>query len=303
MAQVSTGGAPPAVLTLRPVLAAPVPQGPDVRPGSFVDAKRLRARLQQLLQALDRADETIRVLCQQARDRRVYLLLEGPDGRYFRDWTAFVTAPVPWGLGVDGGLVDALVKERRDPQRRARLVLERPDGLQDRAAPPGKKPRRPRGSRPAVRGTEYDLFRLKRDHPEILQQLADGEIRSIREAAELAGLRPPLVTVLVDPMNLARLIVTRLDDAGQREVIRLVQHPREITAPGGGGSRHWEAFRERTTAADELARERAQASAEKAAHREAYMAAYDARRRQERQAQRAQAAALGLPSLAVATAP
>ena len=58
------------------------------------------------------------MLCQQAREKRVYLLLEDGRGRYFQDWTAFCVAPTPWGLGLDARLVEELVKEHADPKRR-----------------------------------------------------------------------------------------------------------------------------------------------------------------------------------------
>jgi hypothetical protein len=102
-----------------------------------------------------------------------------------------------------------------------------------------------------------------------------------------AGHRPPFTGVLVEPMSLARLIVSRLDEAQQCEFIDLVQHPEKITDPGHGKDPHWEAYRARTTPPDVLAPARARAAQEKAAHRGAYMAAYDARRRAARAAGRA----------------
>jgi hypothetical protein len=51
--------------------AAPVP-APVVRVGSHVDAKAMRARIQQLLAGLDRADEQLSIMCQAALDRKIY---------------------------------------------------------------------------------------------------------------------------------------------------------------------------------------------------------------------------------------
>jgi hypothetical protein len=279
-----------------PTPAAPLPDLPRTRPGSRWDAKLLRQRIQSALQAADRVDEQVRLLCEQARSRRIYLVLEDPQGNYFQDWTSFVTAPIPWGLGMNPALIDELVKERRDPKRQARLVLEGPPLLQTRSAP--RKGR----TQPGVRGLEYTLARLRRDRVDLLERVAAGEL-TIQAAAELAGHKPPIAGVLVEPAAIARLIVSRLDEPQQREVIRLVQHPQEIPDPLHGTNAHWEAFLERTLGAEAVARKRTEAAAAKAAHKEAYKAAYRGRRQELNAARSAQAAALGLPSLAVAAAP
>ena len=283
-----------------PDLAPPTPAAalevPHVRPGSCWDAKVLRGKIQELLARIDRADEQVRLLCHLAQERAIFKMLEAPDGRYFDSWHAFVTAPVPWGLGVAPDLVAELVKEHRDPKRKARLVLEAPQLLLTRSAP-----RKGRTAAPA-RGIDYSLQRLKRDRPDLLERVASGEL-TIQAAAEEAGHRPPFTGVLVEPMAIARLVVSRLDAPQQRELIDLVQHPERITDPGKGQrSQHWEAYRQRTTPPAVLAQQRARAEAEQAAHREAYTAAYKDRRRELNAARRAQAAALGLPSLAVAEA-
>lgn len=273
--------------------AAPVPDVPNVRPGSTWDAKLLRGRIQTLLAEMDRAGDHLGALLETARDKHIYRMLESPTGGYFPDWTAFVTAPQPWGLGMDAALLEALVKEGRDPHRRARLVLEGPPLLETRSAP-----RKGRAPAPRVRGTEYSLQRLKRDRPELLERVAAGEL-TIQAAAEQAGHRPALTGVLVEPQSLARLIVSRLDAAQQRELLDLVAHPEKITDPGHGTNAYWDAYRERTTPPDELARQRARAAAAKAAHRKAYEAAYNARRGEQKAAARqTEALAFALPSLA-----
>lgn len=288
-------------LPLRP--AAPVPDDlPPVHVGSRFDAKQLRGRIQALLVAVGRADEQVRLLCQQARDRKIFMVLEDPSGKYFDSWSAFVTAPVPWGLGMPTDVIEALVKEHRDPKRQARLVLEGPQLLQSRNAP-----RKGRQAGPAAaRGTPYTLQRLRRDRVDLLERVASGEL-TIQAAAELAGHRPPFTGVLVEPQAIARLIVSRLEPPQQQEVVHLVLHPQEITDPGHGQkSAYWEAYRQRTTPPEVLAQERAQAAAEKRAAKLASLVAYNkvrnAVRGEQRAAQRAQAAALGLPSLAAAGA-
>jgi len=278
---------------LATAVAATVPVVPHVRAGSVTDAKLLRARLQQLLAGLERADETVAVLAATAQEKRIYLVLEDPQGRYFTDWTSFCTAPVPWGLGLDVRVVDALVQEYRDPRRRARLVLEAPLLLRYRGGQLGHAPTRgaaaptpdaARKGKRTVNGTDYVLQRLKRDFPELLQQVADGTLPSIRAAAEQAGLHRRMLRVLDTPMALARLIVTTFDAAGQGEILDLVQHPEKITAPPGRNSAAWKRYREATTPPDELAREQA-------AHRAAVDAGRRERNAAAERARRARSAA------------
>jgi len=278
----------PTIPELTPPPAAGVPV-PNVRAGSHVDAKAMRARIQQLLAGIDRADEQLSVLCQAARDRKIYMLLEDPRGRYFTSWSDFCVAPVPWGLGLHPAMVEEVVKEQRDPKRRARLALEGPLLLQTRAAP-----RKGRTARVPARGQEYSLQRLKRDRPDLLTRVATGEL-TIQAAAEQAGHRPPFTSVLVEPMAIARVVVSRLDEAQQRELLDLIRHPEQITDPGHGTNPHWEAYLARTLGPEGLARRRAEAKRARAAERAAYEAAY---REQRRATRGAQARALGLPSLA-----
>ena len=136
---------------------------------------------------------------------------------------------------------------------------------------------------------------IERDRPDLLQRVASGELPSLQAAAELAGHRPPFSAVLVEPQSLARLIVSRLEPAQQREVLRLVQHPQEIPDPGHGRNPHWDAYRARTTPPEVLAQQRAEAKAEKRAQRRAYEAAYRVVRQERRKAARSGSPAGALP--------
>ena len=84
----------------------------------------------------------------------------------------------------------------------------------------------------------------------------------VQAAAELAGHRPPFSGVLVDPMNIARLVVSRLEPPQQEELIDLVRHPERIPDPEHGKNPYWTAYRERTTPPEVLAEQRARKAAE-----------------------------------------
>lgn len=237
----TTPPAPPPVLDVRAGLLPHAP--PPVRAGSRPDAKALRARLQALLQGLERADEVLLRLIDQAQANHIYLVLEDERGEFFPDWTAFATSPQPWGLGISEALVAELAREHVDPKRRARLVMNAPVVLRYQGLRhPG--PDRPPPTPPNHRGNpgDYWLARLRRDHPELLEQVADGRLPSIAAAARLAGLVQPRVNVILTPMNVARLIVCHLDPDGQAELVDLVAHPERITAPAGHHSPAWKAY-------------------------------------------------------------
>jgi hypothetical protein len=221
-----------------PPAPAPLPERPRIRVGSNYDAKVLRSKIQALLAGVERAGDVLAALLDQARAKAIHLMLEAPGGGYFTDFTEFALCPAPHGLGMAPALIEVLGQERVDPRRRARVALESSASLRPRGGQPGRPPRRPT----PTSSTEYALLRLKRDHPGLLQQVADGTLPSIDAAAKLAGLRRPKVHVFLEPMSVARLIVTRLDDAQQREVVDLVRCPERITAPAGGRCPHWDAY-------------------------------------------------------------
>ena len=261
--------------TLAPTVpAAPVPV-PTVRVGSHIDAKALRSKIQQLLAGIDRADEQVRLLCQTARERRIYLLLQGPDGTYFPDWSSFCVAPVPWGLGLDPGMLAELAKEQADPKRRARLALEAPLALgrqgvnqnhRSRQNRQGAKPTRPR-----LHGGEYVLQRLKRDFPHLLAKVATGELPNIKAAALAAGLARPMLTCRADPMAVARMVVSKFDLLERQEIVHLLTHPERITGPQGRDSAAWKHYKRTTMPPEEFAQreaERREATKRRAAERQ-----------------------------------
>ena len=95
---------------------------------------------------LERADEVLLRLVAQAQAHRIHLVLEDEHGTFFRDWTSFCTAPIPWGLGISQALIDELAREHRDPGRRGEDGPGRPPdpALPGRAA----RPRARAGPRP-----------------------------------------------------------------------------------------------------------------------------------------------------------
>jgi hypothetical protein len=273
---------------------------PPVRAGNVCDAKALRHRLQQLLAGLERADETLLRLVAQAQANRIHMVLEDEHGKFFRDWTSFATAPVPWGLGLSPALVEELAREHRDPARRARLVMDAPLVLRYRGGQPGHLPTRAPGGAPLDRprtprrrvlnGTDYVLQRLKRDHPALLRQVAEGAL-SVPQAAERAGLHRRMLRVWDSPMAFARAIVTTFDPPRQREVVDLVQHPERITAPPGANNAAWKRYQQASTPPEDWARQQA-------AHREAIAAGRRARDAARARARRAASSSPGQPPAA-----
>jgi hypothetical protein len=239
--------------------AAALPVVPRVRTGSQTDAKRLRARLQQVLAGAVRVNETLELLVETAREHAIYLMLQGPDGRYFDTWEAFCVAPVPYGLGIPAAALHAVILERTDPQARARRALTAaPVRLLPTGGQPGHAPtRRPKGAdmalpypkpRRAVNGGDYWLARLRRDHPELLRKVATGALPSIMAAAVEAGLVQRRLTVVGNPMAMARAIVCEFSEAEQAQILALLQHPERITPPPGKHGASWKRYQARRQA-------------------------------------------------------
>ena len=231
-------------------LARTVPDLPPVRAGNVPDAKALRTRLQTLLMGLERADEVLLRLVAQAQAHCIFMVLEDEHGTFFRDWTSFCTAPIPWGLGINQALIDELAREHRDPAAGpdgpgrppdpalpGRAARPRPyPALAWRATPGRPRPAAPNPTPRAPGTVEYQLQRLKRDHPEILQQLAEGKIRSVAAAAELAG-PPHQAAGAQDPDGHGQGHRLRVPAGGRRGDRGAVTHPEKIPAPPG--PRNW----------------------------------------------------------------
>ena len=159
-----------------------------IRAGSIDDAKKCRAVLQQLLASRATRSAYLETLATVAQSKQIHLLLRDGHGRFFTSWEAFVTAPLPHGLGVSLAVLDEVVKERTDLRVIARRLLREDVPGQLLL---GRRSRRRRAD-PATAGTTgpppgtgraYWLARLRRDRPDLLAQVESGELPSALAAA------------------------------------------------------------------------------------------------------------------------
>jgi hypothetical protein len=204
-----------------------------VRAGSVTDAKALRARLQQLLQGLERGGLYLDALVGQARHKAIWLVLERPGGGYFGSWEEFCTGPAPHGLGISAEAVDLIIKERSDPRAQARRVLreDAPGRLRlgrqshRRTADPASAGTK--GPKPG-NGKDYLLARLARDHRPVLEALERGEYPSVVAAAVAAGFYTPTIQLRPTPESYARSILQHLDAGQIRALIGYLERPETL---------------------------------------------------------------------------
>lgn len=205
---------------------APVPVVPHVRAGSAVDAKRLRARLHAYLDAVGHGTMHLAALLETARQRAIFLVLTAPEGTYFGTWLQFAVCPRPHGLGLDLAALEALSQDvrRQGPAARAAALLARPARLGSLAAPAA------RGAAAPTKGTAYWQERLRRDAPDQLARIASGQL-SLMQAVRRLGWASPTSSVVLTPIGVARLIVTRFTPAERREIVALVEDPSRLPDP------------------------------------------------------------------------
>lgn len=240
-----TAATPSTAPGLVPLGTTPRPAPPaPVRAGSVSDAKRLRSHLQQQLAGLSDAGLRLDSLVTQARSKAIWLMLQGPDGAYFSSWERFCIERQPWGLGIPAGAIELVIKERSDPRAQARRVLREdlPPRLQlgqrgHRRAAVDPALTGSKGPKPGT-GKDYLLSRLKRDAPQTLEALAQGQFKSVLQAAQAAGFASKIIQVRASAEALARAAMTHLDGSQVAQLVTYLQYPSTIPSsqarPHGG---------------------------------------------------------------------
>ena len=208
-----------------------------LRAGSRDDAKKARGILQALLGDAQRRSVYFETLLEAARVKHIYLLLEDAQGRPFPSWEQFVTAAVPWGLGVSAAAIELILTERDDHALRARLLAADAKPL----LPQGKRHTRETAGTAArcAPGTSshYLVARLARDHPEYIERLRAGEFRSAHEAAVAAGIATPSFTLRLEPVAIARQLLKLARPLDVQRVVALLTDPGWLNGPLGNAQR------------------------------------------------------------------
>lgn len=200
-------------------------------------AARVRDALQEAIGHRERADRALPALVDTALKHRVWEKVPDAYGAPFSSWRAFCLAPRPFGLGVDGRMVQALLDEAANPRLRARELARNAKPL----LPHGVKRQRQTEATTArvAPGTTaaYLVARLKRDRPEYVARLAAGEFPSAHAAALAAGIATPTFTLRLEPYCIARQLIKRLSATDVQKVIELLTHQEWLAGPDGNAQR------------------------------------------------------------------
>lgn len=175
--------------------------------GSRAWAAALRLRIWSLIRDAESSATHLRRSIEAMESHAGYRVLDGPDGEPFASFEAFCTAPTPWGLGYDAGVLRRIIHERESAQARAAVAepLANPGG--DRKSPEYQ------GSDTTLigRGADYLTARIARDRPDILERMKSGEFRSVRQAAMEAGIVKSTITLPADVTGAARVLRRHFD--------------------------------------------------------------------------------------------
>lgn len=137
---------------------------------------------------------------------RLWELRQDKNGAPFKSFEAFVTHRL-W-QGLESTIEDMLSYCRREPEVQTLIRAE------VEAVPAHGEVGRGRGSNTISndeRGATYALRRLKRDNPDLAEQVVKGEI-SAHRAAVMAGFRQETWSAPADPDRLAAAIERRFPD-------------------------------------------------------------------------------------------
>jgi hypothetical protein len=157
-------------------------------PGSPAWARAVQVELQTLLDEATSDLRAIRVYIKGMGDYKAYQQLDDEFGHPFSSFRAFAQAKRPWGLAYDPDFLEAIEAEVR-PMTLGEKVAE-VQALQRHGG--DHKSDVFQGSHGYLekndRGSAYRIARLKRDHPAIAEDLAEGKYPSVRAAAKVAGI-------------------------------------------------------------------------------------------------------------------
>lgn len=158
-----------------------------------------RARAQACLRSREKDIEGLESWISNLRTNNRFRRLDDEFGHPFRDWQHFCVTKQPYGLGYSPEAIDALLNERKTAQSLAADPAVTAElGHGGARAGAGRTPNEDESpdnqeaighlNRPGSNSAERLVRRLKRDAPEIAEELARGELPSARAAAIKAGI-------------------------------------------------------------------------------------------------------------------
>lgn len=178
------------------ILSLDDPGDMDAPPGSPEWARAMRYKLYRLGKESTAKLKEFQDYLRLMEQHQGYKCLDDPFGHPFVSLKAFCTAEVPFGLGYDLAIVDALQEETRLTllgERIAEIEDLYENGTNQYTGSGVYHGKTHGGNR-----TSYWLGRIKRDYPELFEAWKHGEFPSARAVAKAAGIvkdEPPLTAL------------------------------------------------------------------------------------------------------------
>jgi len=142
------------------------------------------------------------------------------DGNEFKSFREFCEYRIIWGLEIE---YEKLRTYCSVDEECTRLLNEIEPALGEHGDGPGRGNKRGSNTTSFIsdRGSNYNIRRLKRDHPELAQAVINGEL-SANAAAIQAGFRKPSLTISCDAHSAEAAIRRKFGDEFSVELGRLL---------------------------------------------------------------------------------
>lgn len=161
-------------------------------PGSHEWAVAMRIGLQGALKDHEVSVKDVQWRIDALKEHSGHERLVDKHGKPFKSFADFCKTPSPWGLGYDERIIIAIQQEA-NRERSIQEIIDETRPLLDVGPPTLQEVDivgQSNNKSPAERGScrDYWVARMKRDRPDLIERLEEGEFPSVRAAAIEAGI-------------------------------------------------------------------------------------------------------------------
>ncbi len=195
----------------------------DAPPGSRAWAAAVRLEMQGLIKDHTSSAKHLATWREIMEKYEGWRALSDAYGEPFSTYAEFCKAPVPYGLGHDPAMIDALVKERMSIQALNAIdqKTQRPIGTNQYTQTEDVDIVNTQPARPDGNSRQYALRRLRNTKPELHKRMLVGEL-SPNAAMIEAGFRRKTLTIPTDATGAAHAILRHFDADAVAEIVAIL---------------------------------------------------------------------------------